>query len=278
MQEYNSKRAHSKGLKKLLSISIVTYNPDLEELRTTLNSLIISLHKFKDAIFSVTIIDNSPRNSLSVILEDEYPNLNVNLIHGQGNIGFGRAHNLAMVDMGEFHLILNPDIELDPDALVNAVNFMNDNPKCGLATPRAYWPNGERQYLCKRFPSVFDLLLRGFAPTKLRLKFGARLAEYEMQAETQDHVCWNPPIASGCFMFFRRTSLQKTEGFDDRYFLYFEDFDLSIRTRSISCIAYVPTIRILHSGGKTSQKGFWHIKTFVLSSIKFFHQYGIKLF
>ncbi|SBW13402.1 hypothetical protein BR10RB9215_C10207 [Brucella sp. 10RB9215] len=261
----------------LLTISIVTFNPDFDELKKTLDSLKTALNEFARETFSITIVDNSFSNEAALFLQ-HYPTLPIKLIQGQGNIGFGRAHNLAMQQMGEFHLILNPDIQLSPDAIKNAISFMRANERCGLLSPYATWPNGQRQYLCKRYPAVFDLILRGFAPRIIRSFFSIRLARYELQAETQTDIYWNPPIVSGCFMFFRSSTLKKTGGFNDRFFLYFEDFDLSLRSRKITNIAYVPTVRVIHAGGYASKKGSWHIKVFIHSAMTFYKIHGLKLF
>ncbi|KAB2685056.1 glycosyltransferase family 2 protein [Brucella pseudogrignonensis] len=262
----------------LLTISIVTFNPDFDELKKTLYSLKFALKAFTPSSFSITIVDNSSSKSVASFLLSYFPDLPVKLIQGQGNIGFGRAHNLAMKRMGEFHLILNPDIQLDPDALINAIRFMRANEKCGLVTPYASWPNDKRQYLCKRYPAVFDLIVRGFAPKIVRSLFSARLARYELQAETQNSVFWNPPIVSGCFMFYRSTTLRNAGGFSDKFFLYFEDFDLSLRSRKILDTAYVPTIRVVHAGGHASKKGFWHVRVFIQSAMTFYGIHGLKLF
>lgn len=269
----------SKGnQKKLLTISIVTYNPDLEQLQKTLDSLFLALNSFDSDEYSITIVDNSDLDSLSSFLMMRYTDLPWSVLHGHGNIGFGRGHNLVLGAMGEFHLILNPDVELSPDNILKAITFMHANKHCGLITPRASWPDGERQYLCKRFPAIFDLLLRGFAPKKIQALFRKRLEFYEMQSETQDNVYWNPNIVSGCFMFFRSCILREAKGFDDQYFLYFEDFDLSLTVNKLTKIAYVPQVSVVHAGGKVSKKGLWHIQIFVKSAFKFYCKNGFKIF
>ncbi|MBO1026945.1 glycosyltransferase [Ochrobactrum sp. SD129] len=263
--------------KQLLSISIVTFNPNFDELRKTLSSLWTAVAQLQTDSVSITIIDNSETDSISAFIKSNFEHLPVRILHGQGNIGFGRAHNLTLKDMGEFHLILNPDIELHPESLLNAIAFMKANPRCGLISPHAQWPNGDRQYLCKRYPALFDLFLRGFAPKVIRSFFTKRLARYEMQAETQEEIYWNPLIISGCFMFFRSTVLRQSNGFNDAYFLYFEDFDLSLRVHAFADIAYVPNIRVIHAGGHAAKKGLWHIKVFIRSALHFFQRYGLKL-
>lgn len=79
-------------------------------------------------------------------------------------------------------------------------------------------------------------------------------------------------------MFFRSSFLNNLNGFNEKYFLYFEDFDLSLRASEKYSTAYVPGIRIVHSGGHAARKGFWHIRQFVRSAIRFYGMHGIKLF
>lgn len=262
----------------LLTISIVTFKPDPIELQTTLNSLADALSGFDRAQIAITIVDNSPEDTISDLLQTALSSWNYKIIQGHGNIGFGRAHNLAMEMVGQYHLVLNPDIQMEPDALQLAINFLTKNRTCGLISPHAVWPDGRRQYLCKQFPAVFDLLLRGFTPSIIRAAFNKRLSRYEMRAETQSDVFWNPPIVSGCFMVFRSEVLQKTGGFDPKYFLYFEDFDISLKVSRLARTAYVPSIKIVHEGGHASRKGIWHVRQFMCSAVYFYRTHGLKIF
>lgn len=267
-----------KGNDLLLSVSIVTFQPDPDELRETLLSLKHTLALFDPASVLITIIDNSEHERVSAILAETLASWPTRLLHGHGNIGFGRGHNLALDQIGRFHLILNPDISMEAQALNIGIDFLEDYPDCALLSPHAVWPDGSRQYLCKRYPAAFDLLLRGFAPTSIRDVFDQRLARYEMRAETQASVFWDPHIVSGCFMLFRGTALKALGGFDVGYFLYFEDFDLSLRSGRMARTAYVPAVRIIHAGGHTARKGFWHIRQFVRSALRFYTKHGFKLF
>lgn len=89
-------------------------------------------------------------------------------------------------------------------------------------------------------------------------------------------VVWDPPIVSGCFMLFRTEPLKALKGFDPRYFLYFEDYDLSLRTAKLARIAYVPAVRVIHHGGGASRKGMAHVRMFVASAFKFYNRFGWK--
>ncbi|TDQ92449.1 hypothetical protein C7412_112225 [Paraburkholderia silvatlantica] len=200
------------------------------------------------------------------------------LIGGHGNVGYGRGHNLAITQpLGRYHLILNPDIDMHADALAKAVEFMDAHPEAGLLTPTIFDDAGDMQYLCRQYPTLIDLFVRGFLPASMRGLFARRLARYEMRAQINGRdTVWDPPIVSGCFMLFRSEVLKKLEGFDPRYFLYFEDYDLSMRTHAIAHVAYVPSVRVVHHGGGASRKGWAHIRMFVASAFKFFNRFGWK--
>lgn len=261
-----------------LSVSIVVHEPDRDEFRATLDSLLRALARLRDSdgyTSTVDIVDNSAKPE-SGWIADRFGSW-VRVQGGQGNLGFGRAHNLCVEKAADFHLILNPDVELAPDALTEALAFMTRNPDCSLLSPAATWGNGERQYLCKRYPTVADLVLRGFAPCWLRSLFGTRLSRYEMRDVIGDEVVWDPVIVSGCFMMFRGEALRRLGGFDPRFFLYFEDFDLCLRTAEIGRIAYVPSVRIVHHGGRAARKGWEHVRMFGHSGIQFFNKHGWRL-
>ncbi|WP_369325478.1 glycosyltransferase family 2 protein [Aeromonas caviae] len=259
----------------VLTILLIAYKPDIAILRRSLLS--VNECKVGDSI-SMTVIDHSPVTELSAD-DDLFQGLNypINFIADPCNPGFGAGHNrvLSLLDSSSYHLVLNPDLEVAPDSLRNALAFMDAYPDCGLLTPFATWENGQVQRLCKRYPSVLDLLLRGFAPRFVKQLFAQRLARYEMADQLDElQVLWGPPIVSGCFMLFRSEVFKKLSGFDPRFFLYFEDFDISLRAGKISRIAYVPQVKVVHHGGHASRKGWRHIWMFGRSMVTFFNIHG----
>ncbi|HEY0337387.1 MAG TPA: glycosyltransferase [Burkholderiales bacterium] len=271
-----------------LCISIVTYEPDFVVLERTLTSLARALsHASQQALLGrrvVVLVDNGPgkdqaRPLRELAVRTLRPASPDSLVvqSGQGNVGYGRGHNLAMVQSTEqYHLVLNPDVVLELDSIAEALRFMRSHAEIGLITPAARGAHGETHYLCKRYPSVLDLLLRGFAPRPLKHLFSRRLARYEMRDEVGDAVVVDVPIASGSFMFLRRETLVAVGGFADAYFMYFEDFDLSVRIGRVARIAYVPEVRITHFGGDAARKGWKHIGMFIQSGVTFFSRNGWK--
>ncbi|OAB86007.1 glycosyl transferase [Brucella intermedia] len=265
---------------KILTVCVVIYNPDREELYKTFSGLQVATQNVaRDISLRLLIVDNSDTVSIDTHFHPILAEIPTKIVQGQGNVGFARANNYALAEgVGDFHLVLNPDVEMSAFALQAAVEFMSTHPECGLLTPSASYPSGSKQYLCKQYPSVFDLFLRGFAPRFIRNLFTTELARYEMRNKTNNTIYWDPPIVSGCFMFFRGNTFCAIRGFDERYMLYFEDFDISIRASQTTRIAYVPTVQIVHSGGNAARKGWWHIKQFGRSAALFFLSHGIKLF
>ena len=200
------------------------------------------------------------------------------LIAGHGNVGYGRANNLVLARLeSDLHLVLNPDVELEPDALAAAIRSLDAHPEVGLLAPAVRGDDGAPQYLCKRYPSVWVLFLRGFAPRFLRRRFAQPLARYEMQDEIGERFLSGVPLASGAFMLVRTALLQQLGGFDPAFFMYFEDYDLSLRVGRVSQVAYEPAARIVHHGGEAARKGWRHVAWFTRSAWRFFSRHGWKL-
>lgn len=263
-----------------LTISIVVYYPDEVILSNTINTLAIACDN-TDVIPHLLLVDNSESQSgvNEKWIRQYWGDRLLTFYADNKNPGFGISHNRSLSIDTDYNLILNPDIEVDSHAISEAIKFMEGNNNCDLITPYATWPDGSVQYLCKRYPSILIFLLRGWGTRFLKRVFRTYLAKYEMSDELDDtSVFWDPPIVSGCFMFFRHSALKSVGGFDPRYFLYFEDFDLSLRVSKTSRIAYVPQVKIVHYGGNTAKKGWWHIKKFSKSMILFFGLHGWRIF
>ncbi|MDR5757945.1 glycosyltransferase family 2 protein [Caballeronia sp. LZ035] len=263
-----------------LSISIVVYRPDAALLARTVETLDAALAELHDVAghTRLYLIDNGNPDEFADLPAPVNEGVETIVIRGHGNVGYGRGHNLAIERThSRFHLILNPDVELNADGLRRALAFLKAEPGAGLLAPWIGGDDGAQQFLCRRYPTVLDLFARGFLPASLRKFFAQRLARYEMRDVIGERdVVWDPPIVSGCFMLFRTDLLKSLGGFDPRYFLYFEDYDLSLRTRDFARVVYVPSVRILHHGGGAARKGSTHVKLFVTSAFRFFNRFGWK--
>ncbi len=265
-----------------LSVSIVVYKSDPEVLQHTLASLFSAIDcAIEQQLLSRAAVQIVCNDDSADVLRSRLPSLSsrpwVSLVvtSASRNIGYGAAHNLAIAAAdSHWHLILNPDVTLAPDCLVAGLQYLGDHPRITAVSPHASDGTGARQFLCKRFPAVLDLALRGFAPRWLRARFEERLTHYEMQDLVDGVPACNIPIISGCFMLYRTADLKRLRGFDPGYFLYFEDFDLSLRTGQTGSLAYVPAMKIVHLGGHASRKGLRHILYFARSALRFYRGWG----
>jgi GT2 family glycosyltransferase len=191
-----------------VSISVVTYFPDQTEFEQVIAHLVSAIKTARDSLgaflgeISLTVIDNSCSSAvygnIRTCLKNQEADFggHVSAIKSSTNTGFGAGHNVAIAkEASTYHLVLNPDVLVDPDALAGAIRFMQDNPAVGLLVPRVLAPDGEPSYLCKRYPSVLDLVLRGFAPGWVKRRFRKRLHHYEMRDVTQSEVVMNIRMA-----------------------------------------------------------------------------------
>lgn len=265
-----------------LSIATVLYRSGRRQLEQFRDSLLSSVQQLRQARpvarVSLVIVDNAASED-----GNQYSGMFITLpgidavrfIQPEKNLGYGPAHNLCMDQGGDYHLILNPDVYLAPDSLIAGLDFLRDNPDTGMVTPYGVNDHNEPLFLSKRYPSVLDFLLRGFVPPVFRKLFAQRLAHYEMHQEYLSATpCKQVEIASGCCMLLRTDLLHKLHGFCEDYFLYFEDFDLSVRLREQASIAFVPQMKIIHDGGHAARKGWWHIRQFSSSGRRFFSTHG----
>jgi GT2 family glycosyltransferase len=282
-----------------LTISIVTYRPNLALLELMLRKLALALDSAREQGrlrgANVVLIDNTGSRATAEAVVKlgqarfRDSGVTMNYLHGHANIGYGAAHNLVMHGGNtHFHLVLNPDVEIAADALSLALAYLEEHPDVGVLVPAVFRPDATREHLCKRYPSVLDLALRGFAPRSVRRLFRRRLERYEMRdligttrgsinSPADSEAAISPvPMMSGCFMLVRRKAIDATGGFDPGFFLYFEDFDWSARLNRVTRSAYVPAVRIVHHGGAAARKGWRHIFNFTRSAVRFFNKQGWK--
>jgi GT2 family glycosyltransferase len=261
-----------------LDISMVLFRPDPALLATSLASVVAAARRLSGTRCRLWIVDNGGGAEAMAAFDPEGA-LTVERISGHGNVGYGAGHNLAIRrGTAPLHLVLNYDVLLDPDALAAGLRFMAANPSTVLLTPRVVDGTGEQQFICKRMPSLFVLGLRAAMPAAVRRFFQRQLDRYEMRDLTRESVVGGLEHVGGAFMLFRREALARLGGFDEDFFLYFEDFDLSRRAARLGEVTYVPTVRLVHFGGHAASKGGTHIRLFARSALRFFNKHGWKLY
>jgi len=251
-----------------VTVSIVTYRNALREIAPLLRHL----HSDKQ-VRRWVVVDNGNSEEIRHAVHD----LGGVYVRPEQNAGFGGGHNLALKQLGEvdapYHLILNPDITFDANALADLAAEMDSHPDVGLMMPRVLYPDGSHQYLCKLLPAPIDLVLRRFLPGALKRLAQKRIASFELRDLDYDAPAYVPSL-SGCFMFARRSVLEAAGGFDERFFLYMEDVDLCRRMLAMSKLLYWPAVTVEHIHQMGSYRSRRLLLLHVRSAIKYFNKWG----
>jgi GT2 family glycosyltransferase len=250
--------------------SVILYNNPPEMIENVVSSFLDTTMNVK-----LYVIDNSP-TPLSLSLENRPA-----FYHYAGqNLGYGKAHNwcLSRCEPSRYYLILNPDVIMYKGVLEELIEYMDAHPDVGMISPRVLNEDQTLQCLNKRHPALLDLFLRRFYHGAGLKYFNKRLDHYEMKDHGYDRVC-EVPFMTGAFMFCRTTVLKKVGGFDPRFFMYFEDADLSRRIQTIGYkTLYYPFVHITHFWQRASQKKIKMTMVFILSGFKYFQKWGWKLY
>jgi GT2 family glycosyltransferase len=230
-----------------LSILIVTYNsqalvgPLMAHLRDELNDL--------DA--EVLVVDNASRDGTLAALRRDHPWVHV--IESRRNLGFAAGNNLAARHArGRYLLLLNPDALPATGALRQALNLLEAHPEVGLAGGQLRAPDGSRQPSARMFPTLRDefFTLAGLAARFPRSRLFARLDRRWADPDQRAEVDWIP----GAFVFVPARVWTELGGFDERFFMYYEEVDLCRRLREAGrTVMYWPELQATHIGGASAR-------------------------
>lgn len=248
----------------MLNVSIVTYCPDWPG---EVLPLVEELQKVQ-ALHRVYIVDNSPE-PFAIRVSDR-----VQYIHTGKNLGYGKAHNIAIrdsiYDQVPLHLVMNSDILVKAEDIDRLCAFMQSQPAVGHLMPRVVNPDGELQHLCKMLPTPLDVFGRRFLPAAWMRKRNAR---YELHDADYSRPM-NVPYLSGCFMLLRTEAVQQARLFDERYFMYPEDIDLTRTIHRDYLTLYYPAITIVHNHKKASYQSWRMLWVHIVNMCRYFNKWG----
>jgi GT2 family glycosyltransferase len=251
----------------IISGSIVLYKTD-RGIRQSIESFLNTSLPVK-----LFLVDNSPTELLKEVLSDIIQDERVEYIFNNRNLGYGAGHNIALrkaQKLSSYHLVLNPDVYFDSNVLPKLFSFMEANKEVGLVIPKVIYPNGQLQYLSKLLPSPSVLIFRRFLPTSIIRR---SLFNYEMKFSGYNKKM-EVPYISGCFMFMRTSLLTRVGLFDERFFLYLEDTDLSRRFFLAAKNMYYPGVQIVHHHARGSYKNLRLLLIHIKSAVQYFNKWG----
>lgn len=250
----------------MITASLVLYKSKPSEVERVLGCVENSI------IDKVYVIDNSPSDVLKDIVLSTTPK--AVYIYGQGNVGFGEGNNIALKRAIElkslYHIVLNPDIIFKTDDILQLSIFMDKHLGVGCVKPALTHVDGSFNASVLALPSPFVTFGRRLLPEIMTKKLNNRFELRDCDLNEIREV----PNMSGSFLFIRTNILERIGLFDERYFMYFEDFDLVRRIHHESKIVYYPKVSIIHAHKAEHKFNKKLLVISIRSAIKYFNKWG----
>ena len=250
----------------MLNISIVLYHPKWEQEVLPLVTELLKVHNLR----RIYLLDNSETKSKEPIAKS--PKLRY--MHMDANLGYGKAHNIAIretaYEQTAFHLVMNSDIHVHAEDIDAMHDWMIANPQVGQLMPKVLNPDGSQQYLAKRLPAPLDVFGRRFLPAFLMKRRNKR---YELRDKDLNRPI-NAPYLSGCFMMLRTKAVVEAGLFDERFFMYPEDIDLTRRIHRNYLTLYYPAWTIVHDHAQASYKNKHMLRIHIQNMCRYFNKWG----
>lgn len=249
----------------MLTASIVTYHTPLPELDAAIASLA--------GADLVWVVDNGSDAATAARCAGMGRRV---IYRAATNRGYGAGHNIAIREAlergSDYHLVVNADVTFDPSMLARAAEFMDRRPEIGLLHPRLRYPSGQEQMSVRLLPTPLDLIARRFLPRAL---FARRLDRYELRGHNRSAELEGAYV-QGSFMLMRAATLRATGLFDERFFLYPEDIDLSRRIAATGRwkVVYSPLFEAVHAHQAASYRSWHMLRIHIVNMIRYFNKWG----
>lgn len=256
----------------MMTASIVTYHTAIEELDRCLKSLLAS-----DLVSWVMVIDNGEEPERIGHYCKTYADDRIRYV-AHPNTGYGAGHNAAIRECDQtYHLVINSDVFFDEGVLEALIAYMEktENKDVAQVIPHVIYPDGSLQYVCRLLPTPVDLFFRRFMPSACGKNRDAR---YTLALSGYNQPM-NAPYHMGCFMLFRMKALDSikiTDGqyFDERFFLYPEDIDITRRLHRQHRTMYWPEVTITHDHRQASYHSLHMTWVHFYNMCKYFNKWG----
>jgi len=266
---------------KSIIFSLVIYKHKLDELKELFQNFIqFENYALSNGINSTFLInDNSPFVSKEIV--DYISKKNISYRFNNCNLGYGKSHNYNLIrsnsfDKDDVFIIINPDILFEYKSLFAFINEFSKSKEVCRA-PLIVNIKGEIQYSAKNNPSFLSLLI-GRAQILRKIAFLNKFYEKHInyQADYKNNrICC--PYLSGCFLIIGCEAFKKIKGFDERFFLHFEDADLTRKCYLIGDVMHDPSCTVIHKWARGSHKSLIQTFHLLISMFKYFSKWGLKI-
>jgi len=266
----------------MVNISIVLYRPAWEQ---EVLPLVEELLRVKN-LRKIYLLDNtepsySPKDGLTAQAVLQQRGLTAQAVSRKlrymptgENMGYGRAHNIALRESAyyrtDLHLVMNSDIRVKAEDIDAMHDWMLMHPEVGQLMPKVLNPDGTQQYLAKRLPAPIDVFGRRFLPAWMIARRNRRYELRDMDLEKPV----NAPYLSGCFMLLRTKAAVEAGLFDERYFMYPEDMDLTRTIHRNYLTLYYPAWTIVHAHARSSYKNKHMLRVHIRNMCLYFNKWG----
>jgi len=224
---------------------------------------------------AVTVVDNASDDDSMDLISEHFDSIPLRIIRNSQNIGFAAACNQGAAGLvSDFLLFLNPDTELCAGSLERPVDFLGQpsNQSVGIVGVQLLDARGKVTRSCARRPTAMSMIAQCLGLDRLVPSLFP--AHFESERSHKE-VCEVDQVM-GAFLFIRRSLFVDLGGFDRRFFVYFEDLDLSLRARDSGWTSvYLTTARAIHHGcGSTdairARRLFYFGRSRILFCLKYF--------
>ncbi len=222
--------------------------------------------------FCLYLVDNASPDGTGERLAAEDFGPCVQVIRLPENVGFGAGHNTVLPLLtSDYHFVVNPDITLREPVMADICAWLQAHPEAVMATPRMFFPDGREQILPKRKPNLLGLLARQGVPGLKR--FGDRYAmlDEDLSKPTPIEFC------TGSFFCIRTEVFRHIGGFDEGYFMYVEDADITQKARREGLVYFLPQFSACHAWHRAPGRRLGPFMRQLRSMGRYFRKWGFRL-
>lgn len=250
------------------SACIVVYN-GAEEALAAARSLLACTKRLPLELY---LVDNASPDGTGRLLRAEAPKLNGRVqvrCLGQ-NRGFGAGHNAVLEELSSrYHFVVNPDIQLTEDSVGALCAWMDAHPDVVMATPRLVYPDGTEQYTPKRAP-FFRALLARVSPFCKKAETHYLMRDRDLASPQDITFC------TGSFFVVRTQVFRQIGGFDEGYFMYVEDADITRKALEVGRVCYAPVTVVTHAWHRATHKNVRSFFRQLGSMARYWHKWGFR--
>ena len=264
--------AEAKAQQRQLMLLLVAYHPsqlEVDQLQACLDAL------GPEVGYAVVVNDHQPGEPAEQLAAGADGSL-----FNRDNPGYGRAINRLVVRLGQlppFIGVLNTDLAWEPGTFEQLLRWLQQHPDVQLAVPRILDESGETSKLCKQNPTILGLLSRRFLPNWLKPSWLRRYDRWYTMADADYNQVIESSYLSGCCMVIRSEAFRRSGGFDERYFLYLEDADITRTLARVGRCVHLPVAHVVHGWGRGNYRNLDLMAVNLASAWHYFRKWGWTL-